>query len=159
MTDRFVISAHRNLRVSPEEVWNLTSDTSRYADWVSSVLEVTEHHEQARKGDTYTERVKSIGPLTTRAEWTVQTIEPMSLRIDSGKGFAPLTNVINVFRFAPIDDGNGTSMTYEFHFDLRPRQLGALVHKLLAKSMPAEFDASMRMLELVILSERSDDTN
>ncbi|MEV6320774.1 SRPBCC family protein [Nocardia sp. NPDC051787] len=154
MTDRFVISAHRNLVVTPEEVWALTSDTSRYADWVGSVLQVETHHGQARPGGTYTEQVRSIGPLTTHAQWTVRQIEPMSLRIDSGEGFAPLRDVVNVFRFAPIGDGAATAMTYEFHFSLNPRPLGVLVHRLLSKSMQADFDASMRTLETVILSER-----
>lgn len=157
MTDRFVISAHRNLVVTPEEVWDLTSDTSRYADWVTSVLQVNQHHGPARQGGTYTERVKSIGPLSTQAQWTVRTIEPIRLRIDSGLGFAPLHDVVNIFRFAPIGDGSATAMTYEFHFDLRPRSLGVLVHKFLSKSMRAEFDESMRRLESVILSERSVD--
>lgn len=157
MTGHFVISAHRNLVVRPEEAWDLTCDTSRYADWVTSVLQVNEHHGPARKGGTYTERVKSIGPLSTQAQWIVRTIEPMSLRVDSGFGFAPLHDVVNIFRFAPIGDGSATAMTYEFRFDLRPRRVGALVHQLLSKSMRAEFDESMRRLESVILSERSVD--
>ncbi|WP_280438060.1 SRPBCC family protein [Nocardia carnea] len=156
MTDRFVVSAHRNLAVTPEEVWELTSDTSRYADWASSVLEVYRNHGHAREGGVYTEKVTSVGPLTTHATWTVQKVEPMTLRIDSGEGFAPLRNVVNIFRFAPLGGGTGTSMTYEFQFDLRPRIVGSLVHRLLSRSMAAGFDESMRALESVILSERAD---
>lgn len=157
MTSRFMISAHRNLVVTPQEVWDLTSDTSRYADWATSVLEVKTHHGPARVGGKYTERVASIGPLTSNAEWTVRQLDPLVLRLDSGEGFAPLRDVVNVFRFAPLGGGTATAMTYEFHFDLQPRFLGPIAVRLLGKSMRSGFDESMRNLETVILSERSDD--
>ncbi|WP_062993089.1 SRPBCC family protein [Nocardia anaemiae] len=155
MTERFVISVHRNLVVSPEEVWGVTSNSSRFGEWVSNVLEVNAHPGEAKPGDVFTERVRSIGPLVSRPTWTVRTFEPMSSRIDSAEGLAPLRDVINVFRFAPIGDGSATSMTYEFHYDLRPRPFGWLVHRVLSKVMTAEFDNSMRALEALILSERS----
>ncbi|MFD1811845.1 SRPBCC family protein [Rhodococcus gannanensis] len=156
MTDRFVIRAHRNLVATPEEVWAVASDTRRYADWVTSVHEVHTHHGLAEIGGRYTETVASIGPLTTHATWTVRELEPERLRIDSGTGFAPLRDVVNVFRFAPLSGGAATSMTYEFHFDLAPRPLGALVHRVLRKGMVTDFDRSMRALEAVVLSERAD---
>ncbi len=156
MSSRFVVRAHRNLTVTPAEVWALTSDTRRYADWVTSVHEVHTHHGPAVIGEKYTETVASVGPLTTRAEWTVRELEPERLRVDSGTGFAPLSNVVNVFRFAPISGGSATSMTYEFHFDLAPEPLGGLVHWFLRSGMEADFDRSMKALEAVILSERTD---
>ncbi|MFZ2527849.1 MAG: SRPBCC family protein [Rhodococcus sp. (in: high G+C Gram-positive bacteria)] len=152
----FVIRAHRNLVVTPEEVWAVTSDTSRYADWVTSVHEVHTHHGHAEVGGQYTETVASLGPLTTHATWTVRDLEPTRLRIDSGTGFAPLRDVVNIFRFAPLSGGAATSMTYEFHFDLTPRPLGALAHRILRTGMVADFDRSMRALEAVVLSERTD---
>ncbi|ORL32131.1 polyketide cyclase [Prescottella equi] len=153
MPNRFVISAQRVLAATLDEVWELTSDTGRYGDWVVSVREVTAHHGPATVGKSYRERVTSVGPLTSRAEWTVRTLEPKTLRIDSGVGLAPLRDVVNIFRFAPVGDA-ATSMTYEFHFTLGPAPLGALVHKILRSSMAAAFDESMRALETVILSER-----
>ncbi|MFI6365225.1 SRPBCC family protein [Nocardia sp. NPDC050630] len=155
MTERFVISAHRNLVVTPEEVWAVTSDTSRFGEWVSNVLEVKTHEGHAKPGGVFTERVKSVGPLVSHPTWTVRTVEPMSLRIDSAEGLAPLREVINVFRFEPLGEGSATSMTYEFHFDMRPRPFGWLVYRLLLPIMTAEFDTSMRALETLILSERS----
>ncbi|MEC4616451.1 SRPBCC family protein [Tsukamurella tyrosinosolvens] len=149
----FTITAHRNLVVTPEEVWAVVSDTSRYVDWVDTVLEVQSHHGPARVGGSYTERIRSVGPLAAHVRWTVRQIEPMSLRVDTGEGLSPLRDVINVFRFASLANGC-TGMTYEFHFSMTPRPVGALVRRLLAPSMRESFDASMRRLESVILSER-----
>lgn len=158
MTGRFMISSHRNLVVTPKEVWDLTTDTSRYAEWVASVLEVKTHHGSACVGSTYTERVASVGPMSSNPLWTVRQLEPLTLRVDSGVGLAPLRDVVNIFRFAPISGGSATSMTYEFHFDITPRFVGPFVERLLGRSMRSDFDESMRNLEMLILSERSDET-
>ncbi|AMY53521.1 SRPBCC family protein [Rhodococcoides fascians] len=155
MEQRFVVSAHRTLSVSPEEVWALTSDTRRYAEWVTDVRAVTTHHGSARTGGVYTEEVATLGRFTSHATWTVRHLEPNRLRIDSGEGLAPLTNVANVFRFAPLSDATSTAMTFEFWFDVAPGWLGRIVRPIATAGMSARFDVSMCNLEALILSERT----
>ncbi len=155
MTSKFTIAAQRNLAVTVQEAWALTADTSRYADWVTSVRAVHTHHGAARVGEDYTETVGTIGPLTTHARWTVRVCDPLRLRVDSGEGFAPLSEVVNTFRFTPLPGGTGVSMTYEYSFVLRPRFAGALVRRLLEPGMRRDFDRAMQNLESVILSERA----
>ncbi|MCZ4520180.1 SRPBCC family protein [Rhodococcus ruber] len=155
MEQRFVVSAHRTLSVSPEEVWALTSDTSRYAEWVTDVRSVTTHHGSARAGGVYTEEVAALGRFTSRVTWTVRQLEANRLRVDLGQGFAPLTNVANVFRFAPLSGGTSTAMTFEFWFDVSPSWAGRLVRPIATAGMSARFDVSMCTLEALILSERT----
>lgn len=154
MTDTQVISAHRNLAVTPSEVWAVTSDTSRYAEWVDDVIGVVEHHGQAVENGTYREIVKGLGPMRIDALWTVRTLHPNSLRVDTGSGFAPLHDVSNVFRFEPLGENTGTAMTYEYHFAVRPALFGGVLRSILAPGLTAGFDRSMKNLETLILSER-----
>ena len=75
--------------------------------------------------------------------------------MDSGQGFAPLTNVANVFRFAPLSGGTSTAMTFEFWFDVFPSWAGCLLRPIATAGMSARFDVSMCNLEALILSERT----
>ncbi|MGW0035948.1 SRPBCC family protein [Gordonia sp. NPDC003376] len=154
MSNAHTIVAHRNLVVSVDEIWSVVEDTSRYGEWVTSVAAVLADHGQATIGESYRERVTTVGPLTSEVVWTVREIVPKTLRVDSATGLGPLLDVANVFRFAPIEAGTATSMTYEFHFRLGPRPLGSLVRAVLASAMCRDFDESMRTLESIVLSER-----
>lgn len=155
MTKIQVIKAHRNLAVTPEEAWAVTSDTSRYAEWADDVIRVVEHSGPAAVGGAYREVVKGLGPMRIDATWTVRTLERPTLRVDTGAGFAPLHDVTNIFRFAPLGGGTGTAMTYEYHFRTRPALLAGPLRRILAPGLEAGFDRSMKALEAIILSERA----
>jgi hypothetical protein len=132
------------------------SATNRYAEWVCAVLEVTDHHGTAEIGRTYSERNKSLGPLTTRSTWTVREIEPGKRRVDTGSGFEPLQNLTNIFAFEPVtlDDGTeGTRMTYTVRYGLRLGPLSPLLHRLLTPGLCADMRTSMSNLADLILAE------
>ena len=137
-------------------VWDVISATHRYAEWVPTVLEVTDHHGTAEIGRTYRERNKSLGPLTTRSTWTVREIEPLTRRVDTGAGFAPLQDLTNVFEFEPITRGDGsesTLMTYAVQYRLGLGPLGPLVHRIVAAGLRADMTRAMDNLADVILAE------
>ncbi|MFW0789906.1 SRPBCC family protein [Gordonia sp. CPCC 205333] len=154
MTDRLIITAQRNLVVTPRELWAVTSDTSRYAEWVTTVREVLIHHGTATSELTYRERIAGAGPFEATVEWQVQQLIPNKLRIDSTERIGPLSDVLNIFRFEPIEGGIACSMVYEFHFRVRPKFLGKPVLKVMSASIQRDFDQSMRNLEDLTLSER-----
>lgn len=149
MSRRHVIVASRELDATPEDVWNVIADTGRYADWVEGVLEVTSHHGTAVEGGQYSERNRTLGPLTAKSTWTVLRQERPTLREDRGEGLWPLSDLRNTFRLTPIGDGR-TRMEYEVDFMLRLGPLGPLVAKVLASGLKADFTRSMQNLEGLI---------
>ncbi|TQK29902.1 SRPBCC family protein [Arthrobacter sp. SLBN-53] len=155
MTEYTVRETHV-LRAPIDTVWNVVDDTARYAEWVDGVLAVTGDHGRARVGATYSEHNRTLGPLTTQSVWTVEEVIAPARRRDSGRGFAPLQNLVNTFEFAPFG-ADCTSMTYEVTFTLRLGPLTAPVGLILRQALAGEFRRSMRRLETVARAEAAMD--
>lgn len=153
---RLTVSVQQRLAAPVEDIWAVIDDTSRYAEWVDGALEVTTHHGAATVGETYSERNRTIGPLTTRSVWTVGKVEPRSLRVDSGTGFAPLHDMVNTFRFEPLG-AEATLMTYRVDCRVGLGPLGRLVAPVLEESLTGQFRRSMTTLESVVRAERGID--
>ncbi|MGF7238572.1 MAG: SRPBCC family protein [Frankia sp.] len=143
------------LAVPVERVWEVISATNRYAEWVVGVLEVTNHHGSATVGMTYSERNRTIGPLTTTSVWTVREIDPLRLRVDTGTGFAPMHEMTNVFALQPVQVGttNGTRLTYTVRYRPGLGPVGRLVDRLQQPGLRKSFRTSMRNLEDLIVAE------
>jgi hypothetical protein len=145
------------LAVPVDRVWKVVSATNRYAEWVDGVLEVTEHHGTAELGRTYSEHNRTLGPLTTRSTWTVQEIEPLTKRVDTGEGFAPLHEMTNIFRFRPVAvdgvENAGTEMTYAVRYRAGLGPLGVVIDKLTQPGLRKSFQQSMRNLEDLVVAE------
>lgn len=141
------------LAAEVDEIWAVIHDTSRYADWVAGVLEVTRHHGPASVGATYSEINRTLGPLTTRLEWTVREVVPHERRVDTGTGFAPLRDLENVFVLEPLGEG-GTRMTYEASFRVGLGPARRLLAAVLRRTLAIDFALSMRRLDDVVISER-----
>jgi uncharacterized protein YndB with AHSA1/START domain len=139
------------LAVPIHRVWDVISATHRYGDWVNGVLEVTENHGTAQIGKAYSERNRTVGPLTTRSTWTVQEIVPMSRRVDTGVGFAPMHDMTNVFEFKPTAGGTEMTFTVRYRSGLGP--LGRLIDKLQQPGLRKSFQQSMHNLEELIIAE------
>jgi hypothetical protein len=138
-----------------ERVWAVVDDTRRYGEWVVGVLEVTEHHGPATVGRSYFERNHTVGPLTTRSTWTVREIEPLRLRIDKGTGFAPMHDMTNMFTFRPVsvDGAEATEMTYRVTYRPGWGAVGRLIDRVQQPGLRIAFQASMRNLETIAISE------
>jgi uncharacterized protein YndB with AHSA1/START domain len=65
------VTASSTVSAPPGAVWDLLSDTSRYADWVVGTDEVTRTDGPAREGSTYDERNTIVGPWKARTHWRV----------------------------------------------------------------------------------------
>jgi hypothetical protein len=144
------------LAVPLRRVWEVTSATDRYAEWVDGVLEVTAHHGTAEVGRTYSERNRTVGPLTTRSTWTVREIDPLRRRVDTGTGFEPMHGMTNIFEFRRLtfDDGTeGTEMTYSVRYRPGLGIVGRTIDKLQQPGLRKAFQTSMRNLEDLIVAE------
>lgn len=145
------ISETAVLAVPIERIWDVISATHRYADWVDGVLEVTDHHGTAEVGRTYSERNRTVGPLTTRSIWTVQEIEAPRRRVDTGVGFAPMHDMTNVFELRRV--ATGTEMTYTVRYRPGLGPIGRIIDRLQQPGLRHAFQASMRNLEDLIIAE------
>ncbi|WP_203336760.1 SRPBCC family protein [Nocardioides limicola] len=143
------------LAVPLERVWQVISATDRYAEWVDGVLEVTDHHGTAAIGASYSERNRTLGPLTTRSVWTVREIEPRRRRVDTGVGFAPMHDMTNIFEFrtVPHADGEHTEMTYTVRYRPGLGPIGRLIDTLQQPGLRQRFQQSMRNLEGLVTAE------
>jgi ligand-binding SRPBCC domain-containing protein len=148
------------LAVPLERVWEVTSATNRYAEWVEGVVQVTAHHGTAEVGRTYSERNRTVGPLTTRSTWTVREIDPLRRRVDSGTGFDPMYGMTNIFEFRRLsfDDGTeGTEMTYTVRYRPGLGIVGRFIDGLQQPGLRRAFQTSMRNLEDLIVAEGDPD--
>jgi uncharacterized protein YndB with AHSA1/START domain len=155
MPDLVEVTEKAVLEVPIERVWEVISATNRYAEWVADVIEVTDHHGVAEIGRTYSERNRTIGPLTTRSTWTVKEIEPLRTRIDTGVGFAPMYDMTNVFalRRMTIEGADATELTYTVRYRAGLGLIGLLIDRLQQPGLRRTFQASMRNLEDLIIAE------
>jgi carbon monoxide dehydrogenase subunit G len=139
------------LAVPLERVWAVIDATHRYADWVDGVLEVTDHHGEAEIGRTYSERNRTVGPLTTRSTWTVQEIDEPRRRVDTGVGFEPMHDMTNIFELRPVD--GGTEMTYTVRYRPGLGPVGKIIDRLQQPGLRRAFRTSMRNLEDLVVAE------
>ncbi|MDH6213476.1 SRPBCC family protein [Streptomyces pseudovenezuelae] len=150
VTERAVVDA------PVERVWEVVSRTDRYAEWVASAIEVTDHHGIAALGGTYAERNRTLGPLRTDSVWTVVEIDPLRRRVDAGVGFAPLKEVTSIFEFEPVRSADGrevTRMTYKVEYVIGLGPLGLLLDRIQQPGMRANMRTSMANLNTLIRSE------
>jgi uncharacterized protein YndB with AHSA1/START domain len=148
------------LAVPVERVWEVVSATNRYAEWVDGVLAVTDHHGTATIGKTYSERNRTVGPLTTRSTWTVREVDAPRRRVDTGTGFAPMHDMTNVFELSPVeldaggrDSTAGTRLTYTVRYRPGLGPVGRLIDRLQQPGLRKSFQASMRNLEDLVVAE------
>lgn len=151
MPAHFEISERAIIPAPVDRVWEVISNTARYAEWVAAVLEVTDHHGPAEVGKTYSERNRTLGPLTTRSVWTVQEIDPLRRRVDTGTGFDPLREMTNIFEFRPVE--TGTEMTYAVRYQITPAPFGHLLHRIVQPGTRQGMQTSMSNLSDLLVAE------
>jgi len=133
-------------------VWAVIDDTSRFAEWVETAIEVTEHHGPARVGGVYRERNRIAGPLIARSAWTVREVVPQTLRVDTATGYAGMRDLVNTFRFAAVPQ-DATEVTWEVTFRLPLGRCGAPLGRLLENSIAGELDRSLGALGVVVSAD------
>ena len=99
MSPSYEVEIKAKVNAPVSEVWEIISDTGRYAEWVGIVEKVTAHHGTARKGQSYSEITRIMGPIRAHVTWVVREVYPKSWRLDSGTGMAPLKDAFTYFKF------------------------------------------------------------
>ncbi|MET8980086.1 SRPBCC family protein [Streptomyces sp. NPDC004539] len=159
----YIVTERAVLDAPVHRVWEVVSRTDRYAEWVAGVVEVTRHHGVAVEGGTYAERNRTLGPLRTDSVWTVREIVPLSCRVDTGTGFAPLRDMTSIFEFQPIPDRardrEATEMTYQVEYSIGLGPVGKLVNWIQEPGMRVGMRTSMANLDRLLRSEAAATTH
>ena len=107
------VTATQTVAASPEQVWELLSDTSRYAEYVEGTAAVLRNSGQAREGATYEELNPILGPWKARTTWTVVEFDPPRRQRHRSLD-VPLTSTLDVvMEVEPDDDGSRVTLTLE----------------------------------------------
>jgi carbon monoxide dehydrogenase subunit G len=105
------VTASAFVPAPPERVWELLSDTGRYAEWVAGTDQVTRTDGPAREGSTYDEVNPIIGPWKAKTRWRVTEFEPPLRQIHMGEGL-PLSSEFAVVMEAEHEaDGTRVKLT------------------------------------------------
>ena len=105
------VTASGFVAAPPEQVWELASDTSRYAEWVVGTDAVTRTDGPAREGSTYDERNTILGPWKVSTRWRVVEFEPPKRQVHLS-GDIPLASEFRVvMEVAPEGEGSRVTVT------------------------------------------------
>lgn len=102
---RMHVTASGPVAAPAAAVWELLSDTSRYAEWVEGTDEVTRTDGPAREGSTYDEINPIVGPWKGRSHWTVTVFDAPHRQVHRGEGIAPTVKWLEVgMEVTPVGD-------------------------------------------------------
>ena len=97
-----------------DTVWELLSDTRRYAEYVEATLAVTRSDGMAHVGATYDERNKFLGPVRVSSRWRVTEYDAPRSQVHVCDRW-PLVDGLRIgFECEPVDGGTRVSQWLEF---------------------------------------------
>jgi carbon monoxide dehydrogenase subunit G len=104
------VTASAFVPAPPERVWELLSDTARYAEWVVGTDEVTRTDGPAREGSTYEEVNPILGPWKAKTHWRVTDFEPPRRQIHVGEGLPLISEFAVVMEAEHEADGTRVNL-------------------------------------------------
>jgi len=144
LTSSAVVDAHL------DRVWDLVSDTRRYAEYVEATLAVTRSDGMAHEGSTYEERNKFIGPFKVSSRWRVTEFDPPRRQVHAAERW-PLVKDLRVgFECEPAD--NGTRVTHWIEYVPGLGALGGVLDNAMRGQIQRDLDRTAQNLKA--LAER-----
>jgi carbon monoxide dehydrogenase subunit G len=135
----------------PERVWELITDTARYAEWVEGTAEVTRTDGPASLGSTYDEVNPVLGPWKAKSHWTVIEFEAPRRQVHRGTGL-PLSDEFEVdFELTPEGDSTGFRQTLRAKPALGP--VGGLFARLMQGQVARDNQKSVENLAALAARE------
>lgn len=139
------ITIEQQIAAPPAQVWEMITDTRRYAEWVVNTLEVTRaDSDRADAGVTYDERNRIAGPLTGSSSWLVTAARAPQHTVHTGRGIwlaGPMRLEMTV-----EPQGDGTRYLHVFSYEPGLGPLAPLVGRLLTPSIDRDMRRSVQTL-------------
>lgn len=140
----------RVIPASPEALWGVLNDTSRYAEWVPQTLEVTHSDGEGVVGATYHERNQVFGPIKGDSRWKV--VESDSRHsLHEGEGLPLVKNISIEFQTHGV--GEATEVTLTLRYDTTLGPVGALIDKAAHGQTVASQEKALENLEELVVRE------
>jgi len=124
------VTASRTIAAPPESLWELVSDTDRYAEWVEGTAAVSRPAGPARLGTTYEEINPIAGPWRAKTRWTVVEFDPPHRQVHRSEDIPIAGEFLVIIEVAPSGDGSEITVVLQAKSSLGP--LGACACRLLA---------------------------
>lgn len=147
------VTASKVVPVPPEAVWELVSDTTRYAEYIEGTDEVSRSDGPAADGVTYDEVNPILGPWKARTSWTVIEFEPPRRQRHRSSDL-PLTSRMDVIMdVAP--EGDGSRVTFALEGDTSLGPIGAAFGKLMRPQIEKDNRTSLDNFAELAIAEHA----
>ena len=105
------VTASATVGAAPERVWELVSDTSRYAEWVAGTAAVPRTDGPAREGSTYDEINPIVGPWRAKTRWTVIEFDPPRRQVHRSEDIPLASEFLVIIEISPSGEGSNVTFT------------------------------------------------
>ena len=138
------VTASERIAAPAERVWELVSDTSRYAEWVAGTAAVTRTDGPAREGSTYDEINPIVGPWRAKTHWTVIEFDPPRRQVHRSEDIPLASEFLVIIEIAPSGDVSEVTFTLQAKPSLGV--LGASILGLLKSQTGRDNERTVRNL-------------
>ena len=145
------IIASVDIAVPQERVWEIASDTQRYAEWVESTVEVIRTDGPAAPGTTYDELTRIRGPWKTATHWRVTEFKPPTRQVHEGDGVITERGMALVMELTP--KGEGTHFTVMLRYTPRFGALGVALDHVVEGSLTRAQQRSAHVFADIVARE------
>ena len=135
------ITASTTIAAPVEQVWELVSNTRRYAEYVEATLEVVRSDGQAKVGGTYEERNKFIGPFKVRSFWRVTEYDAPRRQVHAADRWPLVSGLKIAWECEP--DGDGTRLTHWIEYVPGLGPLGNVVDAAMRGQVQKDLDRTV----------------
>lgn len=147
------VTASTHVPAPPEQVWDLISDTTRYAEWVEGTDAVTRTDGPAWEGSTYDEANTLLGPWKARTNWRVTEYTPHRRQVHTSTDVPLAKRFEVVMELEPQGEGTLFVVTLNAQPSLGP--VGALMARLMRGVADAENRRTVANIADLVSLERA----
>lgn len=127
-----------------ERLWELVSDTGRYAEWVAGTAAVSRTDGPAREGSTYDEINPIVGPWRAKTRWTVVEFDPPRRQVHRTENIPFSSEFLVIIELAP--SGDGSQVTFTLQAKSSVGVLGASILSVLKSQTRKDNERTVRNL-------------
>ena len=147
------IVASAIIPASPERVWEIACDTSRYPEWVENTLRMIRPDGPTRADTTYEELSRIAGPWKSVTRWRVTEFNPPRRQVQQGEGVSTAKGMAMIIELSPA--GQDTNFTLTVRYRPRFGPVGALIDRAVRGSITRSQERSARAFAALVARENS----
>jgi uncharacterized protein YndB with AHSA1/START domain len=146
------VTASTTIAATPERVWELVSDTSRFPEWVTAAAAVPRTDGPAREGSTFDELTQLMGPFRAKTHWTFIESDPPRRLVWRSEDVPFASEFFVITEVAPSGDGSKVTSTLRARPSLG--MLGASMYRLIKSQQRRDNERTLKKLAEVATAER-----